>query len=69
MFGHKLRSLNECMIVGTGTITKDNPVLDCRLDGLSNRSPDIFILDEAYFKGNLKYLVKIEKFMYFILIK
>jgi diaminohydroxyphosphoribosylaminopyrimidine deaminase/5-amino-6-(5-phosphoribosylamino)uracil reductase len=32
MIGHKLRSLNECMIVGTGTITKDNPVLDCRLD-------------------------------------
>ncbi len=45
MFGHKFRSLNECMIVGTGTIKKDNPTLDCRLDGLGNRSPDIFILD------------------------
>ena len=55
MFGHKLRSLNECMIVGTGTITKDNPVLDCRLDGLSNRSPDIFILDrKLILKRNLK---------------
>jgi diaminohydroxyphosphoribosylaminopyrimidine deaminase/5-amino-6-(5-phosphoribosylamino)uracil reductase len=55
MIGHKLRSLNECMIVGTGTITKDNPVLDCRLDGLGNRSPDIFILDrKLILKRNLK---------------
>ncbi len=45
MIGHKLRSLNECMIIGTGTIRKDNPVLDCRLDGLSQTSPDLFILD------------------------
>jgi diaminohydroxyphosphoribosylaminopyrimidine deaminase/5-amino-6-(5-phosphoribosylamino)uracil reductase len=45
MIGHKLRSLNECMIIGTGTIRKDDPRLDCRLDGLSNRSPAIFILD------------------------
>ena len=45
MVGHKLRSLNECMIVGTDTIKKDNPKLDCRLDGLRNTSPDIFILD------------------------
>ena len=56
MFGHKLRSLNECLIVGTGTIRKDNPILDCRLDGLSNRSPDIFILDR---KLNLKHNLKI----------
>ena len=56
MFSHKLRSLNECLIVGTGTIRKDNPILDCRLDGLSNRSPDIFILDR---KLNLKHNLKI----------
>ena len=45
MIGHQLRSLNECMIVGTDTIRKDNPTLDCRLNGLSSRSPAIFILD------------------------
>jgi diaminohydroxyphosphoribosylaminopyrimidine deaminase/5-amino-6-(5-phosphoribosylamino)uracil reductase len=56
MVGHKLRSLNECMIVGTGTIRKDNPILDCRLEGLSNLSPDIFILDR---KVNLKKNLKI----------
>ena len=55
MVGHKLRSLNECMIVGTGTIIKDNPSLDCRLDGLNNNSPDLFILDRKLkLKKNLK---------------
>lgn len=55
MIGHKLRSLNECMIVGTGTIKKDNPTLDCRLEGLGVRSPDIFILDrKLILKKNLK---------------
>jgi len=55
MIGHKLRSLNECMIVGTDTIRKDNPMLNCRLDGLSNRSPDIFIIDRMLvLKRNLK---------------
>ena len=56
MIGHKLRYLNECMIVGTGTIRKDNPVLDCRLDGLSSGSPDLFILDR---KLNLSKNLKI----------
>ncbi len=56
MVGHQLRSLNECMIVGTGTIRKDNPILDCRLEGLGNLSPDIFVLDR---KLNLKKNLKI----------
>ena len=55
MIGHKLRAQNECMIIGTGTIKKDNPMLDCRLDGLASRSPDIFILDrKLILKKNLK---------------
>ena len=65
MFGHKLRSLNECLIVGTGTIRKDNPILDCRLDGLSNRSPDIFILDRRLnLKHNLKIFSNIKRKIY-----
>ncbi len=55
MQGHKLRSLNECMIIGKGTIEKDDPLLDCRLDGLSDLSPDLFILDSKLeLKRNLK---------------
>ena len=43
--GHLLRSLNDCMLVGTGTIKADNPLLNCRIPGLQERSPDLFILD------------------------
>ena len=68
MLGHKIRSLNECMIVGTGTIRKDNPTLDCRLDGLGYRSPDIFILDRKLeLKRNLKiFKSKNRKILYYI---
>ena len=43
--GHQLRFLNDCILVGSGTVKKDNPLLDCRVSGLNNFSPDIFILD------------------------
>ena len=45
MIGHHLRSKNDCILVGRGTVEKDNPLLDCRLSGLDHASPDIFILD------------------------
>ena len=45
MMGHHLRSKNDCILVGKGTVEKDNPLLDCRLSGLDYTSPDVFILD------------------------
>lgn len=45
MIGHYIRSKNDCMLVGRGTVESDNPSMDCRLAGLSDTSPDIFILD------------------------
>ena len=45
MMGHHLRAKNDCILVGRGTVEKDNPLLNCRLSGLDNASPDIFILD------------------------
>jgi diaminohydroxyphosphoribosylaminopyrimidine deaminase/5-amino-6-(5-phosphoribosylamino)uracil reductase len=45
MMGHYLRSKNDCILVGRGTVEKDNPSLNCRLSGLDHTSPDIFILD------------------------
>ncbi len=45
--GHMLRAINDCILVGTGTILEDNPLLDCRLRGLESWSPDLFILDRT----------------------
>ena len=43
--GHLLRFRNECLLTTSQTILKDNPRLDCRLEGLEKYSPDIFIID------------------------
>jgi len=45
MIGHHLRSKSDCILVGRGTVEKDNPSFNCRLSGLVHTSPDIFILD------------------------
>jgi diaminohydroxyphosphoribosylaminopyrimidine deaminase/5-amino-6-(5-phosphoribosylamino)uracil reductase len=45
LMGHSLRFRNDCLLTTSQTVLKDNPLLDCRLDGLESYSPDIFILD------------------------
>lgn len=45
LVGHTLRLKNDCILIASNTVIKDNPFLDCRLDGLEKYSPDIFILD------------------------
>ncbi len=66
LMGHKLRSLNDCMLVGKKTIEKDNPSLDCRIDGLGNRSPDIFILDNKLKLNKRLKIFKVSKRKIFI---
>ncbi len=36
---HRLRSIYDAILTGTGTILADNPRLDCRLAGLEDSSP------------------------------
>ena len=43
---HLMRSMHDCIITSSRTIIKDNPLLDCRIDGLESSSPDIAILDK-----------------------
>ena len=45
LIGHSLRFRNDCLLTTSQTVLKDNPLLDCRLEGLESYSPDIFILD------------------------
>ena len=43
---HLLRSLHDCIITSSKTINIDNPLLDCRINGLKKTSPAIVILDK-----------------------
>ena len=53
-----LRSQYDCLITTSKTVNTDNPILDCRIEGLEHKSPDIFIIDRFL---RLKKNLKIEK--------
>ena len=53
---HFLRAQNDAILTSSSTIISDNPLLNCRLDGMANRSPDIVILDR-YLKINKNYKI------------
>ena len=43
--GHLLRSSHDCILTTSNTIISDNPILTCRISGLSHKSPSRIILD------------------------
>ena len=42
---HLIRSKYDCILSTSKTINSDNSKLDCRIEGLENKSPDIIIID------------------------
>lgn len=58
-FSHHLRSINDAILVGSNTIKKDNPTLDCRISGLENYSPrPIIVSSNMDFDWNFKIFQK-----------
>ena len=55
---HLLRSMYDCLISTAKSINDDNSSLDCRIEGLENKSPDLVILDR---KLRLKKTLKLFK--------
>ena len=42
---HLLRNRHDCILSTSKTINKDNSLLNCRINGLNNFKPDLFIVD------------------------
>jgi diaminohydroxyphosphoribosylaminopyrimidine deaminase / 5-amino-6-(5-phosphoribosylamino)uracil reductase len=42
---HLLRSKNDCIFSTSKSVNKDNSLLNCRIDGLNQYNPDLFIID------------------------
>ncbi|MDC0450029.1 bifunctional diaminohydroxyphosphoribosylaminopyrimidine deaminase/5-amino-6-(5-phosphoribosylamino)uracil reductase RibD [Pelagibacteraceae bacterium] len=49
--GNFLRSKYDCLLTTSETINKDNPLLNCRIEGLEKKTPSLIIFDR-YFKIN-----------------
>ena len=43
--GNFLRSKYDCLLTTSKTINDDNPLLNCRVEGLEKKSPDLIVLD------------------------
>ena len=42
---HLLRNRHDCILSTSKSINLDNSILNCRIDGLDNNKPDLFIID------------------------
>ncbi len=51
-YAHKLRAKHDAILVGSNTWVEDNPKLDCRLQGLEDFSPKIYVVSRGTITGS-----------------
>ena len=57
---HLLRSRHDCILSTSKSINHDNSLLNCRINGLNNNKPDLFIVD---LKLKLKKKLSLNKYL------
>tara|TARA_E500000178_G_scaffold345874_1_gene396554 strand:- start:577 stop:1650 length:1074 start_codon:yes stop_codon:yes gene_type:complete len=57
---HLLRNRHDCVLSTSKTINRDNSLLNCRINGLNNNKPDLFIID---LKLKLKKKLSLNKYL------
>ena len=63
--GNFLRSKYDCLLTTSKTINNDNPLLDCRIEGLEKKTPTLIILDRYFIiKKNIKIFKKVNRKIY-----
>ena len=56
--GNFIRSKYDCLLTTSKTINDDNPLMNCRIEGLEKKTPSLFIIDRFF---NIKKNSKIFK--------
>ena len=65
--GNFLRSKYDCLLTTSKTINNDNPLLDCRIEGLEKKTPTLIIIDRYFkIKTNIKILSKMNRKIYIL---
>ena len=57
---HLLRSMHDCVLSTSKSINRDDSLLNCRINGLNNNKPDLFIID---LKLNLRKKLSLKKYL------
>lgn len=63
--GNFLRSKYDCLLTTSKTVNKDNPLFNCRIEGLEKKTPNLVIIDRYFsINKNIKILKDVNRKIY-----